>query len=90
MEEGDYQLFVTGEISGNADELIIDVVAEKGTLMFARFFGKPLSHDNQNKIICDETIKINKKVNDIEIRIKVGKSTQIKVNGYTFCPKQQS
>ena len=87
MKAGTYHLIVKGYafISNSA---WVDVVSRKGKLVYAKF---PLMPSKDvSGIIADGLVTIDKPVDDLEVRVYVGKQDRVLLEGYELIPIKKS
>lgn len=80
LNDGLYRLIVRGEASAIKDAWV-DVVSHKGTIQHAYF---PLSSDGNgsNGVLATIEVPLNSSVDDIEVRVFVGASDEVRMDGY--------
>ncbi|MGZ8184076.1 MAG: hypothetical protein ACXWT1_19185 [Methylobacter sp.] len=80
IDAGHYQLIVRGSASTTASAWI-DVVSRKGAVKHAKL-PISISHDDSAAVLADASVKLAEPVDDLEVRIWVDSSDNVRLDGY--------
>jgi hypothetical protein len=77
-----------GKISANGENVVVDVVGERGKRSFARFVGlnSQEKSDAYDHVLLNKKIILDKPVDDLEVRIWVDDKADIFIEEYSLLP----
>ncbi|MEZ0121969.1 MAG: hypothetical protein AB9Q23_12790 [Candidatus Reddybacter sp.] len=85
MKAGKYILQIKGKVKVNGDHAAVDVVYHKEGKTYAKFNGLSTNKALANNILLEEKIILND-VDQLEIRVQVGESTDLIISEYSLKP----
>ncbi len=88
IKPGRYTLRIMGKISANGENVVVDVVGERGKRSFARFVGlnSQEKSDAYDHVLLNKKIILDKPVDDLEVRIWVDDKADIFIEEYSLLP----